>query len=283
MSRRPRWLIGVTVALAGLGLWAIGIEPGRVAVRSSEIILPGWPPPLAGIRIAVLGDIHTGAPHVSPDKLRAIVGEVNAAAPDVVVLLGDYVIHGVVGGSFVEPEVTAGILGGLRAPGGIVAVLGNHDWWYDGFRVRRALEARGIIVLENEVHRVPRDGGSFWLAGLADLWTREPDIPGTLSGTPAGAPVLLLTHSPDVFPEVPARVAVTLAAHTHGGQVRIPPSSLPWRGARGFAVAASFLFSTSCTRRSSARSKMTPGSPFAISREGRHVARSPAPFFRRPC
>jgi predicted MPP superfamily phosphohydrolase len=143
------------------------------------------------------------------------------------VLLGDYVIHGLVGGTFVEPEITAEVLGGLRAPGGVVAVLGNHDWWYDGFRVRAALEARGIVVLENESHRVVRDGNALWLAGLADLWTRQPDIHGTLAAIPAGAPVLLLTHSPDVFPEVPARVSVTLAAHTHGGQVRLPPFPAP--------------------------------------------------------
>ena len=102
----------------------------------------------------MMGDVHAGAPHVGVDRLRAVVAEVNGTSPDVVVLLGDYVIHGVVGGRFVEPEITAEIVAGLRAPGGVVAVLGNHDWWYDGFRVRRALEGRGIVVLENEVHPV---------------------------------------------------------------------------------------------------------------------------------
>jgi predicted MPP superfamily phosphohydrolase len=191
------------------------------------LTLAGWPPGLAGLRIAVLGDIHTGSPHISPGKLRAIVAEVNAAQPDVVVLLGDYVIHGIVGGTFVEPEITAEILGGLRAPDGVVAVLGNHDWWYDGTRVRAALESNHIVVLENDSHPVNRNGTRLWIAGLADLWTREVDIKAALSGIPSAEAVLLLTHNPDVFPAVPARVALTLAAHTHGGQVRLPPFPAP--------------------------------------------------------
>jgi predicted MPP superfamily phosphohydrolase len=215
------------LVVLGVAAWALFVEPGRVHLRSVDLALAGWPPPLAGVRLAVLGDIHAGAPHITPAKLQEIVAEANGARPDVVVLLGDYVIHGVVGGRFVEPEVTAEILGGLRAPGGVIAVLGNHDWWYDGDRVRHALEARGIIVLENEAHPVPHNGATLWLAGLADLWTRQVDIKGTLSSIPPADAVILLTHNPDVFPGVPPRVALTLAAHTHGGQVRVPPFPPP--------------------------------------------------------
>jgi uncharacterized protein len=239
---RPLTAGAAVVALALLG-WAVLVEPGRVRVRTIELSLPGWPPALDGLRVAVMGDVHAGAPHVGVDKLRTLVADVNRASPDVVVLLGDYVIHGVAGGRFVEPEITAEVLGGLRAPGGVVAVLGNHDWWYDGVRVRRALEARGIVVLENAAHPVLRGGNTFWLAGLEDLWTRHPDMQGSLAGIPSGAPVLLLTHNPDVFPEVPARVTLTLAAHTHGGQVRLPPFPAPvvpsrygWRYAAGHVI-----------------------------------------------
>src|SRR5207247_3160243 len=88
-------------------------------------------------------------------------------------------------------------------------ILGNHDWWYDGPRVRRALEGAGIPVLENAALRLERQGAPFWLVGpMRDI--------------PADEPIVVLTHSPDVFPRVPARVALTLAGHTHGGQVALP-------------------------------------------------------------
>ena len=227
MRRSRRLLTFVSLVLAALAAWGIFIEPGRVRLRLVDLALPGWPPALSGIQIAVLGDIHTGSPHISPAKLRTIVAQVNAARPDVVVLLGDYVIHGIVGGRFVEPEITAEILGGLRSPGGVVAILGNHDWWYDGSRVRRALESHRIVVLENDARPVVYNGATLWFAGLADLWTRQPDIRRALSDVPPADAVLLLTHSPDVFPDVPPRVALTLAAHTHGGQVRLPPFPPP--------------------------------------------------------
>lgn len=81
----------------------------------------------------------------------------------------------------------------------------------------------GIEVLENENRRIDRSGGSFWLAGLADCNMRRPDVDKALEN--AGNPVLVITHSPDIFPQVPERAALTLAGHTHGGQV-----ALPWLG-----------------------------------------------------
>ena len=62
----------------------------------------------------------------------------------------------------------------------------------------------------------------FWLGGIADQWTRDPDVAGTLKQVSGDDPVVLITHNPDIFPEVPARVSLTLAAHTHGGQVQLP-------------------------------------------------------------
>jgi predicted MPP superfamily phosphohydrolase len=129
--KKERWRGAVGVVVFTLALWSTLVEPGAVAIREVALGSGSWPPPLLGLRFAVLGDIHAGAPHIDEDKLRAIVGRVNAAAPDVVVLLGDYVIHGVVGGRFMAPEKAAVILGGLKAPGGVFAVLGNHDWWFE--------------------------------------------------------------------------------------------------------------------------------------------------------
>jgi predicted MPP superfamily phosphohydrolase len=223
--KRKRLALAVAAVLlvvGGLAAWAFVFEPDRVVVSETVLRLPGQPEVFSRLRLVVLSDIHAGAPHVKADKLRLLVGKVNELRPDLVVLLGDFVIQDVVGGEFVEPEVIAGHLKDLRAPLGVYAVLGNHDWWYDGERVGRALKGAGVRVLENEAARVEKDGQAFWLAGLADLWTRRPDIEGTLSQVSDGSPVVALTHNPDIFPRIPARVILTLAGHTHGGQVNLP-------------------------------------------------------------
>jgi uncharacterized protein len=142
-------------------------------------------------------------------------------------LLGDYVIQGVVGGRFIPPEETARALSGLRARHGVVSVLGNHDGWFDGLRVRRAFVEAGLRPLENEAVRLTDGASILWIAGLADLWTGKPDVETALRHVPAGEPVLLLTHNPDVFPTVPERISLTLAGHTHGGQVALPLLGTP--------------------------------------------------------
>src|SRR5207237_4083041 len=117
-----------------------------------------------------------------------------------VLLLGDFVILEVLGGRPVPPERTAERLAGLIAPLGVIAILGNHDWWYDGPRVRRALEGAGIPVLENAALRLERQGTPLWLVGLADLWTREPDVVGPMRDLPAAGPILVLPPRPDGLP-----------------------------------------------------------------------------------
>ena len=107
----------------------------------------------------------------------------------------------------------------LEAPLGVLAVLGNHDWTEGGRRVGRALRDAGIPVLENRALEL--DGG-LWVAGLADAAMRVARIGTALDAVPQGAPCILLTHNPDVFPRVPERVSLTLAGHTHGAQLNIP-------------------------------------------------------------
>jgi uncharacterized protein len=210
--------IALLVAPFLVALWAFGIEPGMLVVRHLRMELPGWN---SDLRIAVLSDLHIGSPHVGLDKLRRIVERTNAESPALIVLLGDFVTGGPNGrrsGGFVEPELIAQELKKLRAPLGVYAVLGNHDWWYDGERVGKALMDAGIPVLENRAVHV----GHIWLGGIADYWTRDPAVAETLQQVTTDEPVVLITHNPDIFPEVPARVSLTLAAHTHGGQVKLP-------------------------------------------------------------
>jgi predicted MPP superfamily phosphohydrolase len=220
-------------------LWTFVYEPSSFSVRRYELAPPGWPRELDGLEVALLADIHVGSPYRGLDKLREIVRETNAAAPDLVVFADDYVIDSVLGGTFVAPEELAPILGELGAPLGVYAVLGNHDWWLDGDRVEEALVAAGIRVLRDEAVGL----SGVWLVGLGDWEEAPPDVRKALSAVDDTSPVLVFTHNPDVFPTVPARVSLTLAGHTHGGQVRFPwlgtpivPSRYGQRYAHGHIV-----------------------------------------------
>lgn len=192
--------------------------------------------------MAVLGDIHMGNPHSSEKRLQDVVARINAEQPDLVLLLGDFVVGGA--RWFADPDATperaAEALAALRAPLGVVAVLGNHDWRYDGPRVQRALASAGVAVLENDRVIRHKDNVRFFIAGVADDIMRTPDLGATLEGVPANEPVILLAHDPAVFFDVPPGPIVTFAAHTHGGQVYIPffgalwvPSRAPRRWAYG--------------------------------------------------
>ena len=217
-------------------LWGVAVEPALLRETLLERRVGEWPAGQLPIRVAFLTDLHVGAPHMGLARLEAIVDRVTEARPDLVLLGGDYVVQGVVGGRFVPPEDIARVLGRLRAPLGVIAVLGNHDWWLDGQRVRRALQANGIRVLENEA--VP--AGPLWVSGLADDTTRRPDAAAALAPVPHQAPVLMLMHDPANFFDMPRPVTLMLAGHTHGGQVRLPglgallvPGRAPRRHAYG--------------------------------------------------
>lgn len=220
--------------------WATLVEPNRLVFKRVTVHVAAGPEAPRRLVVAAISDVHTGSPWLGVERLSRIVDAVNAERPDLVVLLGDYVIHGVPGGRFVPPEETARILGRLRGRLGVLAVLGNHDEWLETGLVQRSLESAGIPVLVNTTRLVADGPRRFWVAGVADLWTGAPDVEGVLRGVPADGLVLLLTHNPDLFPRVPPRVALTLAGHTHGGQVRLPflgapvvPSSFGERYAAG--------------------------------------------------
>lgn len=215
-------LIVLILSFVLLGIWSVLIEPNRLVVHSEELKLPSWPAEFDGLRVAALGDIHAGSPFIDESKLRKIVSVTNALQPDLIVLLGDYMIRDQFYRRHTDPEITANALKDLKAPLGVYAVLGNHDWWFDGNRVRQALENAGIKVLDNEAVELRRTKKSFWLVGLADLWTGPQNISGTLSLVPNGAPSIVITHNPDAFVQLPQTVSLTIAAHTHGGQVNLP-------------------------------------------------------------
>ena len=215
-------LIATLLVAGGVAGWAFFIEPNRLVTRYETIQLDQWPQPLSDLKIALLSDIHAGSAFIDEAKLRLIVDRTNQLNPDLILIAGDFITGNGRMSHRIEPEVFAPVLKNLHAPLGVYAVLGNHDWWYNAPKVRRALEANGIRVLENDYTEIHARDSSFFLAGLADLWEGQQRIQETIAKIPPGPPVIALTHNPDIFPQLPQRVTLLLAGHTHGGQVRFP-------------------------------------------------------------
>lgn len=227
----------------GLGSYAFGIEPLlRMNLTRYHLSPPRWPRDLK-LKMAILADIHACEPWMTADRIRGIVEATNNLEADIILLLGDYVSGMNLVTDYVHSSEWSSALSGLKAPLGVHSILGNHDWWEDKtaqkFKrgptiARKALENVGIPVYENDAVRLEKDGRGFWLAGLGDQvafhnrskrghvrLTGIDDLPGTLRQVNDDAPVILLAHEPDIFPQVPDRVSLTLSGHTHGGQVRL--------------------------------------------------------------
>jgi len=230
--------------LLGFTGYGLAVEPmWRLAVTRYRITPSNWPRGL-NLKIGVIADLHAGGPIMPAERIAAIARRTNAMKPDIIVLLGDFAASHKFKTRSVAPEVWAEALGELKAPLGVHAILGNHDWWDDRAAQRtrkgpvlgrRMLERAGIPVYENDATRLVKDGRRFWLAGLGDQLafiqgrrkrgTRRfkgvDDLDGTLAKVTDQSPVILMAHEPDIFPRVPERVSLTLSGHTHGGQVRL--------------------------------------------------------------
>ena len=244
ISRRQFFRFISGLSALGVSTTAYGFsEPAlRLRVTRYDIQPPRWPADFQ-LTIAAVADLHACDPWMSLAHIQTIVERTNALNADIIVLLGDYVAGHRHVTRHIPANEWASVLAGLKAPLGVHAILGNHDWWEDktvqregrGLTVaRRALEAAGIPVYENDARRLSKGGRSFWLAGLGDQLAFMParrfrpvrrigvdDLAATLAKVTDDAPVVLLAHEPDVAMRVPERVALQLSGHTHGGQVRL--------------------------------------------------------------
>jgi predicted MPP superfamily phosphohydrolase len=227
-------LIGVVSLAWFLGMWAVMWEPQQLMIRRVEATSAAWSG--APLRIGVISDTHTDGPQVGVARLNRIIDAMNAEQPDIVVLLGDFVDgHKLLAerGEGEQREIAEGLaaFSRLKAPLGVHAVLGNHDWWYDGPTVEAQLKLAAVNVMENDRVRISREGGAFWIGGLADYDSErtQPSYGVTLGpqvdeepAVPMDEPVIVMSHWPDAFAVAPDRVALTLAGHSHCGQVNLP-------------------------------------------------------------
>ena len=201
-------------ALAGVGAYGIAYERHHLSRIVRDVPVRGLPPALDGLRIGMITDVHHSAVVSAADVTRAVM-ILKEAAPDIVVLGGDYI-------SFFDRSYVGSVAELLAplasAPQGAFAVLGNHD---DEREVPPALAAHGFTVLKDQRTSLAIKGERLDLAGIR-FWTRTPrEIAAVLSGT--GGTTILLAHDPRRLAEAAALdVQLVLSGHTHGGQVIIP-------------------------------------------------------------
>lgn len=216
-------LIILSITTTSLGVWSIIIEPDQLHIHHYRVEIDNWPNALDGFSIAFIADPHVGSPHITLDKLETIVEKTNALSPDLILLGGDYVVHGVVGGTKIPSQPIINILTKLTAKYGVYAVLGNHEWWEDYPRIYNEFLKTNIHVLEDKSVFIEATGkAGFWLIGISDYYEGPHNLTKAMASIHGNAPIIGLTHTPDIFPELPSSIALTLAGHTHGGQAYIP-------------------------------------------------------------
>ena len=240
----PYVLAAIALCLTALA-YSYFIEPHRLVVSETTLQIKGLDPAFEGLRIVAVSDIHAGSHGVDAARMREVVDEINAQDADVVVLLGDYVSQLNDGKPIRERQLRMPVeslttgLAGIKAKYGVYAVLGNHDGWYNNQAVADALRLAGIRVLENEVAFIERGGRKLRLFGMRDhlhmgTWaTFDNDMRRAIASYERTGGIIVLQHSPDVFPVVNAfktfgdEFKLMIAGHTHGGQVRFPVLGTP--------------------------------------------------------
>src|SRR5271166_2314689 len=173
LTRRALLLTSASAGFAGV--CRVGAEPRLFPDVTRYRLQPAsWPDNLR-LTIAVIADLHACEPWMNVERIEQIVHATNMLGPDAIVLLGDYVAGHTKITAVVPNNDWARALGGLRAPLGVYAILGNHDWWDDRAALARgrgpiaakvALEQAGVPVLENESIRLAKGQEGLWLAGL---------------------------------------------------------------------------------------------------------------------
>lgn len=216
LTRRAalKGMLATTVgALTGMSAYGVGYERHHLGVTRTSLDVSGLAPPLDGLRVGLVTDIHHSRMVPADDVVRA-VELISAEKPDLIVLGGDYVTWG--DRKYVRP--VAELLKPLAAPNGVYAILGNHD---DDRDMPAALVANGFTVLKDARTRVTIRGEGLELAGIR-FWTRKAtDIARVLRR--AQNTIVLLAHDPRRLIEAAAfDVPLVLSGHTHGGQVVLP-------------------------------------------------------------
>jgi uncharacterized protein len=217
LENTERIYVLLKIFLKTAGLYRRGLNNSiDYRVITVRTVLENLPQAFHGFRILQLTDIHADGICDGGEKLARIIETLHF---DLCVITGDFrfLTQDAYTGAL---EKTARIASSIKAPHGILGILGNHDF----IEFVPGLEAAGIRMLINESTPIPRDNEEIWISGIDDAHLYDcHDISKTLNGIPAHATTIMLSHTPEVYREAgSAGVDYLLCGHTHGGQICLP-------------------------------------------------------------
>jgi predicted MPP superfamily phosphohydrolase len=204
--------LAAPVAATGFGMF---VERGNLRVSEVDIPLRGLPRDLDGLRMVQLTDIHIG-PFLSEKELARAVNMANELRPHLALVTGDFIT------SLGDPlDACLYQLGRLKADAGVLGCLGNHEGYagVESYTTRQSAR-RGIRILRQASVKLRFGRAALNLAGVDYQSLFKPYLRGAEAMVRKDSLNVLLSHNPDVFP-VAARQGfdLTIAGHTHGGQV----------------------------------------------------------------
>jgi predicted MPP superfamily phosphohydrolase len=226
LTRRNLLLGSAATAAAGFALYSSEFARHEISILTRDLPIPNLPPAFQNYRVVQISDLHFDE-YTEPAFLARIVQQVNALAPDLLFLTGDFISYGPLPTSFAAHAVyrCAEVLSRLTCPQRF-GIMGNHDTSVGYAIIADALSHAQVPILVNTYLPIEREGQRLWLAGVDDPCTGHPNLHLAIPPKPDG-PVLLLCHAPDYADSVVDHprghiVDAMFSGHSHGGQVRLP-------------------------------------------------------------
>jgi predicted MPP superfamily phosphohydrolase len=219
-----KFILFLVLLAVGAGVWGVMQEPDQLRYTQVKMKSGQWPLHWQPIRIVVVSDLHVGSPYIDLEKLETIVGFINNAEPDVVLLLGSFMP-----GDFFKTPISpldfAPVLGKIKAKYEVLALLGRNDGLDGGKQLVDALKQAKIKVLSDSAVPIKlAQKKRFWIVGFNDKPLYYQNVMAQL---PKGEPVFGMVHNPARFPDIPPKVDIVFAGYTHGGLVNVPEYPLP--------------------------------------------------------
>lgn len=218
--RWRRWLLLAALLgllLIGRGLWNASADP---IVRTATVELADWPEGTPPMRVLLVSDTHVAGPDMPPERLAAIMRRFNKLKPDLILLAGDFHSGKTLATRHYSAAELTAPFAEAKAKYGVIAVLGNHDYWFQPEPIAKGMKAAGVTVLRNQAVR----RGPLIVGGVDDEVTNHDNLARTYAAMDVlgPGPRILTTHSPDIVPDLPAPVDAVFAGHTHCGQIALP-------------------------------------------------------------